>query len=118
VRPGYTVESLRRTLEPWFSIDRVKTYSGSFTETIDTAIRFAVDRIKGHKTDGEGPHKGNIVTQQDVEKSGGGFGVLALTYPLVWVFSRLDYLLFLQSGYKLIVRARPTGAPVAREDHE
>jgi len=106
VRPGYSVDTLRRTLSPWFTIHEVRTYSRTFSELVDTAMRFAVDRVKGHKTGGgDQPHKGNIVTREDVEKSGGGFRLLSLTYPFVWVFSWLDHLLFLQQGYKLIVRA-------------
>jgi len=117
VRPGYSVETLRRTLSPWFTIREVKTYSRLFSELVDTAMRFAVDRVKGHKAgDGDQPHKGNIVTQEDVQKSGGGFGLISLTYPLVKVFCRLDHLLFLQQGYKLIVRAEVNAATGPGED--
>ena len=106
VRPGYSVDTLRRTLSPWFTIRQVKTYSRTFSELVDTAVRFAVDLVKGQRTgNGAQPHKGNILTQEDVEKSGGSLGLFSLTYPFVWVFSQLDHLLFLQQGYKLIVRA-------------
>jgi ubiquinone/menaquinone biosynthesis C-methylase UbiE len=118
VRPGYSIDTLGRTLSPWFTIREVKTYSRTFSELVDTAMRFAVDLVKGHRTGSDDqPHKGNIVTQNDLEKSGGGFGLFSLTYPFVWVFSRLDHLLFLQKGYKLIVRAEVNEANAPGEGH-
>jgi SAM-dependent methyltransferase len=110
VRPGYSRDSLGRTLRPWFTVERTRTYSRGFSELLDTVQRFAVDLAKGGgKAAPAGETKGAIVTGDDLARRRKSFGVLKLTYPLLSLFSRLDHLMFLQEGYKLIVRAKVAG---------
>jgi hypothetical protein len=47
-----------------------------------------------------------VVTRGDVEKLRKEFRLLSMLYPALWVVARMDALLPLQSGYKLIIRAR------------
>jgi len=110
VRPGYSRNSLAETLEPWFTIVRSRTYSRACSELLDTVQRFAVDMMKGGaNAAAAGENKGQIVTGDDLAQRRKSFGLLKLTYPLLSLFSRLDHLLFLQEGYKLIVTARVAG---------
>jgi SAM-dependent methyltransferase len=104
VRHGYTVESLQRTLGNCFTIETHHTYSKFFSELIDTLLVFAVSRLKKGKQ--EESRKGLFVTGQDLSAYRSMFKVYSLIYPAVWLFSRLDSLLFFRSGYMLIARAR------------
>jgi hypothetical protein len=47
-----------------------------------------------------------VVTRGDVERLRKEFRLLSMLYPVLWVVARMDALLPLQSGYKLIIRAR------------
>jgi len=106
LRPGYDLEGIKRLLGPRFSIEQSVTYSKSFSELVDTALNglyVAMQRGSGAQA---GSSKGTVVTQADVKKHRKQFLLLSGLYPFLWGMSRLDALLFLQPGYKLIVRAR------------
>ena len=105
LRPGYSLEEIRTLLGPRFSIERSVTYSKSFSELVDTALNglyLAMQR----GGDSRGSSKGTVVTQADIRKHRKQFLLLSGLYPFLWGISRLDALLWLQPGYKLIVRAR------------
>jgi SAM-dependent methyltransferase len=104
VRPGYTLESLRALLDDCFTIEAQHTYSKFFSELIDTLMVWAVSALKGNK--GEASRKGLFVTGQDLKAFRSMFRVYSLVYPVVWLISKLDALLFFNSGYMLIVRVR------------
>jgi SAM-dependent methyltransferase len=106
LRPGYTVGDLRRLLEPAFSIERAVTYSGTFSELVDTGINGVYEGLKRRKSGPARSQKGNVVTRGDMEKHKKEFRMLSALYPVLWTMSRMDALLPLQQGYKLIVRAR------------
>ncbi|HSC27572.1 MAG TPA: class I SAM-dependent methyltransferase [Vicinamibacterales bacterium] len=101
VRPGYSAAGLRRLLSPGFRIDRSRTYSRAFTETIDLALNAAYLR----RAPSSDASKGTVVTGEDMASQPRGFALLSAAFPLLRVFSALDALLPLQPGYKLIVRA-------------
>ncbi len=106
LRPGYDLDGIKRLLGPRFSIEQSVTYSKSFSELVDTALNglyVAMQRGSGAQA---GSSKGTVVTQADVKKHRKQFLLLSGLYPFLWGMSRLDALLFLQPGYKLIVRAR------------
>jgi SAM-dependent methyltransferase len=104
VRPGYTLSSLHNLLADRFQIVSHRTYSRFFSEVLDTAITFALYRLKSD--DGHSP-KGMIVTAKDMAKYQKLFWAYSVIYPIGWVFAQLDKLLFWCSGYALIVKARP-----------
>lgn len=99
-RPGYTVAGLRGVLGSDFEIERSKTYSKFFSELTDLLVRFALDLSRK--------------TEKNVDHSQGPSGLILmahkLTYPVIWLISKLDHLLFFQSGHKLLVEAKPRGA--------
>lgn len=104
VRHGYTIAQLQRVLGGCFTIDTYHTYSRFFSELIDTLLVYAVSRLKKNK--GEQSRKGLFVTGQDLSAYRSMFRTYSLIYPVVWLLSRLDSLLFFRSGYMLIVRAK------------
>lgn len=100
LRPGYTGERLRELLAGRFALEAHHTYSRFFSELVDTAINFAVERT-GKKSSA----KGLVVTGRDVAKNRKLFRLYSLAYPLIWALTRLDALVP-ASGYMLIARAR------------
>jgi SAM-dependent methyltransferase len=104
VRPGYTASQLRALLGPSFNLDRTITYSRAFSELIDTGLNGLYVRM-GQK-DGPASQKGTVITQKDMRKHRKQFVLLSILYPVLWSVAKLDALLWFQSGYKLIVRAR------------
>jgi SAM-dependent methyltransferase len=102
LRPGYTVNELQALLGNGFWIDTYTTYSRFFSEVIDTLIVFTVSLLQGKDNKSS---KGLMVTGQDLAKNRKLFRMYSLLYPVVWLFSQLDRLLFFTQGYMLIARA-------------
>jgi SAM-dependent methyltransferase len=96
LRPGYTPERLRELLEPAFALESQRTYSRFFTEAVDTALNWGVERLgKGSSA------KGVVVTGDDLARHRKAFRAYGLVYPFVKAASSLDALLP-ASGYMLI----------------
>jgi len=100
LRPGYTAERLRELLRPAFILEENRTYSRFFSELVDTAINWGVERL-GKK----GSAKGMVVTGGDVSRHDKMFRAYSAIYPVVWGLSRLDAIVP-ASGYMLIARFR------------
>ena len=103
LRPGYTLDGLNILLKGRFTIETYRTYSKFFSECIDTLITFGFNLLKKGKA---ASSKGQIVTGQDMKQFQKMFRAYSIVYPVVWLFSKLDSLLFFVSGYMLIVRVR------------
>lgn len=102
LRPGYTVPDLGRLLDhAGFELEAHDTYSRFFSELLDTAIHWGMERL-GKK----GSAKGVVVTRNDVEANRKAFRAFSLVYPFAWLVSRLDVLIPWSSGYMLVARAR------------
>lgn len=100
LRAGYAPERLRELLAGAFTLESHHTYSRFFSELVDTAINWAVERL------GKRPSaKGMVVTGSDVARHRKLFRAYSAVYPLVWALSRLDALVP-ASGYMLVARAR------------
>lgn len=99
-RPGYTVADLDSVLGEDFEIERSKTYSKFFSEITDLLVRFALDKSRRTRK----------MVHHDRKPSRLILLAYKLTYSVFWLISKLDYLLFFQSGHKLLVEARPRGA--------
>jgi len=106
LRPGYDLPGLRRLIEPEFRIERATTYSGSFSELVDTALNGLYLARQRRRPGGPVSRKGTVVTRGDLEKHKKEFLLLSALYPALWSTAKLDRLLPKQSGYKLIARAR------------
>lgn len=105
LRPGYTLEGLRQLLAPAFLIEESATYSGAFSELIDTALNGLYLRLQRQNA-GARSSKGTVITEGDVRKHRKQFMLLSALYPLIWGVAKLDALLFFTPGYKLILSAR------------
>ena len=105
LRPGYTLEGLRQLLAPAFLIEESATYSGAFSELIDTALNGLYIRLQRQNASGRSS-KGTVITEGDVRKHRKQFMLLSALYPLIWGVAKLDALLFFTPGYKLILSAR------------
>ena len=107
VRPGYTRPQLEALLRPEFVVQEARTYSRAFSETVDTLLSYAYERLRrGRRTGVQDSRKGTVVTRAEMAGHRKEFALLSVLYPALWTFSALDRLLFLQEGYKLILRAR------------
>lgn len=102
LRPGYTISQLSSLLMGRFVIVSAKTYSKFFSECIDTLITACFGFLKSGEA---GSQKGVLVTGMDLGRYEKIFRAYSLVYPMVWIFAKLDGLLFWSSGYMLIVKA-------------
>lgn len=100
LRPGYTRESLTALLDGAFVIGESKTYTKAFSETVDTVMQWGLESI-GKK----GSKKGVVVTGSDMKSHAKIFKAYSVVFPFVWGFSRLDALLPLNDGYRLLMVA-------------
>jgi 2-polyprenyl-3-methyl-5-hydroxy-6-metoxy-1,4-benzoquinol methylase len=100
LRPGYTRESLSALLGDAFVIGASKTYTKAFSETVDTLMQWGLESL-GKK----GSKKGVVVTGGDMKAHAKAFKAYSLVFPFVWGFSRLDALLPLNDGYRLLMVA-------------
>jgi SAM-dependent methyltransferase len=108
LRPGYSLSGLTTLLEPFFVVERAVTYSRTFSELVDTALNWGYHTVRQGKNGSGESRKGPVVTGSDIEKHRKQFRVLSALYPVLWATVKLDGVLPLQQGYKLIVRARRT----------
>ncbi len=115
LRPGYRLEDIRRLLGPRFRIEQYRTYSKAFSELVDTLLNGVNELRRGRDRGTRATRKGTITTSADLRRRRKEFRLLSAIYPALWVMARLDHLLWAQSGYKLIVRARlrPEQPPAA-----
>ena len=106
LRPGYSLEGIRTLLGPRFEIERAVTYSKAFSELVDTGLNGLYVAMQRGAGDHRNSSKGTVVTGADLRKRRKQFLLLSGLYPFLWGIAKLDALLPLQPGYKLIVRAR------------
>jgi hypothetical protein len=72
---------------------------------VDTTLNGMYEAMRRRKQSGPTSGKGTVVTRNDLEKHNTQFLLLSALYPALWTTAKLDLLLPLQAGYKLIVRA-------------
>lgn len=103
LRPGYTEHQLFDLLKDGFDVEKAKTYSKFFVESLDTLIQFA-SKVgnRGQASDA----KGVMIDEQDFQKMEKLFRMYSFLYPLFWLAAQFDVGLFLGKGYSLMARAR------------
>jgi SAM-dependent methyltransferase len=109
LRPGYTPESLAALFAGRLRLEEHRTYSRFFSELVDTALNWAMER-----TGKRGSPKGIVVTGGDIAKHRRLFRAYTLIYPFVWLVTRLDALIPWASGYMLIATATKSASPDLR----
>lgn len=108
VRAGYDMGGLAALLGPGLVIERSVTYSGAFSELIDTALNGLYLRMQG--AGARASRKGTVITASDVRQHRKQFILLSGLHPVLWLFAKLDALLWFRPGFKLIVQARRQSA--------
>lgn len=108
VRPGYTLDGLKALLEGKFTVGSYKTYSGVFSEAVDTLMTFVLSFLKRGQANSS---KGMIMVEGDMRRHRKLFMAYSVVYPIVWTFVQLDRLLTWQKGYMLIVKAAVNKVP-------
>ncbi|MDD2943927.1 MAG: class I SAM-dependent methyltransferase [bacterium] len=111
LRPGYDESALRNLTKNSFKMSGSRTYSGFFSETIDTLIVYAYSLIAGKKPHSETTSKkdnceeaskGLVITENELRKFEKNFRLYSKIYPFVKMVSRLDKFLYPFSGYMRI----------------
>ena len=108
LRPGYSVEQLRRLLNGDFAIEQVATYSRTFSELVDTLLNSLYLLLQRRKSSGPQSAKGTVVTGADVRNRRGQFLLLSALYPDLLVAVTAGLAAVAPVRYKLILRARRT----------
>jgi SAM-dependent methyltransferase len=106
VRTGFDIPDLERLLAAaGLNPVRSGSYAKFFTEFLELLLNWTYVKILNRKrhSPGKGIAPSNLKKLQAVKKS---YRLYMLLYPLFWLFSRLDALLFFSRGYAVIVEAK------------
>jgi ubiquinone/menaquinone biosynthesis C-methylase UbiE len=101
VRPGYSYTDLLRLLGDQFTLETYHTHTKFFAKLVDTMVVIAVSALKRNKKE-KTSGRGVLVTGSDMKSYKKMFRAYSLIYPIVWLVSSLDHLLFFRSGYMFI----------------
>jgi 2-polyprenyl-3-methyl-5-hydroxy-6-metoxy-1,4-benzoquinol methylase len=108
-REGYSERGLVAKLEAaGFAVVRTKSYSKFASELIELLLNLAYVRMTARRPVREALRDGRIrpSTAEEYGAQSGKLRIYGAVYPLVWLVSRLDLLLFFLKGYSLMVLAR------------
>jgi SAM-dependent methyltransferase len=100
LRPGYTPLELAALFTPAFALERHHTYSRFFSEAVDTALNWGLERLGKSSSS-----KGMVVTADDLSRQRKAFRAYSAVYPFVWALTRLDALVP-APGYMVIAALR------------
>ncbi len=107
-REGYATGQLEAKLRrARLTIENSVTYSRFFSEFLELILNLAYIKILAPKpaaTRRDGHIRPASLEEFNAQKK--PFALYSLLYPLVWLVSRLDTLLFFEKGYSLMVWAR------------
>jgi SAM-dependent methyltransferase len=106
VRTGFDIPDLEALLAgAGFTPGRTGSYAKFFTEFLELVINWTYVKIlhRGPRQPGSGIAPSSLKKLQAVKKS---YRLYTLIYPLFWLFSQLDRLLFFSRGYAVIVEAK------------
>jgi SAM-dependent methyltransferase len=106
VRTGFDIPDLERLLAAArLNPVRSGSYAKFFTEFLELLLNWTYVKIlnRRHHVPGSGIAPSSLKKLNAVKKS---YRLYALLYPLFWLFSRLDGLLFFSRGYAVIVEAQ------------
>lgn len=107
-REGYSAKDLKGKLEAHrFQVDKSVTFSRFFSEFLELMInvlyrKFFVKKNTASLRDGQI----RPTTEAEFHARRKTFQFYGFIYPVVWLFSKLDKLLFFQRGYSLLVWAK------------
>ncbi|OGD20391.1 MAG: hypothetical protein A2Y69_08555 [Candidatus Aminicenantes bacterium RBG_13_59_9] len=107
-REGYSFPELKAKLErAHLLVKRKTTYSRFFSEFFELILNFVYIKLlaRGPSLERRDGHIRPASAEEfDAQKK--TFALYTLLYPVIWILSRLDSLLFFQKGYSLMIWAR------------
>lgn len=107
-REGYSFKGLEEKLiQSDFFLFRHKSFSRFFSEFFELMLNFLYIKLYKPQND-YGLRDGHIrpTTSDEFQSKRKAFRLYSFIHPLIWLFTRLDGLLFFQRGYGLIVWAK------------
>lgn len=102
VRPGYTIRDLQMLTGGRFALTHARTYSRLCTELLDIAVSLG---CAAAVPEGSHGNKGLLITKEQLAGRERQFRIYALAYPFMWLFARMDRLLFFMRGHRLVISA-------------
>lgn len=112
VREGYRLEDLAARLEALgFRVTRRATYSRFFTEFLELLLN--VYYVRKKRRNRAAARDGAITpgSAEEVRSLDRTLAIYKLVYPVFWLVSRLDALLFFTSGYVVVLLAEKRPRP-------
>jgi SAM-dependent methyltransferase len=107
-REGYSLKGLTKKLNSTgFSPLQHKSFSRFFSEFLELLLNFLYIKLYQPK-DPIGLRDGHIrpTTSNEFSSRKKAFRLYSYIYPVVWLFTRLDYIFFFQRGYGLLLWAK------------
>jgi len=111
-REGYSRKNLAAMLHAaGFEVVRARTYSKFVSELIELGLNVVYMKLAGGPAPSDGLRDGRIKpsSAEEYRAQAGKLRIYAAVYPLVWLVSRLDLLLFFLKGYSIMFWARKPG---------
>ncbi|GAB4380284.1 MAG: hypothetical protein Kow0042_30320 [Calditrichia bacterium] len=105
---GYSVSQIKEImLKSNLQPDGHRTFSHFFTELIELGINFLYVNVLSKKGERE-VEEGTIApaTQDQLKSVEKSYKLYSLVFPIFWLITRLDYLLFFTRGYVTIVEGK------------
>ncbi|MBS3818173.1 class I SAM-dependent methyltransferase [bacterium] len=107
-REGYRKKDLKTKVNrAGMSVNRCLTFSRTVTEFLELVLNFLYirfSRLKTHPKLRDGHIRPSTGKEFSSEKK--SFRIYSFIYPLIWLLSRVDKLLFWQRGYVLLIWAK------------
>lgn len=109
VRPGYTKSGIDELFRPCFRIEQKRTYNRAFSELLDIALNYALERKRrpaqsACRSPQTPASKGNVMTHDAFARFEKMFRLYRRVYPFMWAFCRLDRI-WPATGYQMVVSA-------------
>lgn len=109
-REGYSLKELEKMLNKvHLQVLKQKSLSRFFSEFLEFLLNLFYVRFLSRKVLRQGRLRDGRIrpsSYQEFKAQKKSFKIYSFFYPIFWLFSRLDKLLFFQKGYSLIVWAR------------
>jgi SAM-dependent methyltransferase len=110
IREGLDLPELRELLEDVrFVPEKATSFSRFFTEMLELSINFLYVNVLSKKSE-EPVEKGTIApaTKKQLESVKRMLRIYSIIYPVFWVISKLDMVVFYTRGYVVMVSGRKT----------
>ena len=106
LRPGYTLDSLKSLASSGqFEMVRMGTHTRTISKFVDSLMVWTISWLTKKETP-EGLGRGLVVDRRDLDRHRWVSRLYALIYPMIYLASKLDHLLFFDPGYMIIAKAK------------